>query len=359
MSHSYRPLARSLAAGALAAAIAFTPTASAEVPVPTDNAFAIPGASADAWAPALLDRLDPWSTDGRLAPLINAHYYDCGGCTPVVVRYPRTAGPLFGPGAPFADESIAIGAGIAIDEVIAAEGPSVISGLSLGSITADAAQQALDGDPHRPDPSRLTFIVAGDPSRVTPLSTAIGSFAPAGWRIPLLGWTATRPSSDSVYDTVVVVGEYDIFADFPDRPWNLLALLNAVAGTAYMHSHSALSSPTDVPPANITTTTNGAGATTTTYLVPSPVLPMIRPFELILPDRFITAANNVLKPIVDRGYSRYDAQTGNRMPYLEPTDRFPKLVRSSLAVQRPQISRAAAASRTPAHTPPNRQAAAR
>ena len=299
---------------------------SAGVPVLTDNAFVIPGANADSWAPAILEPLDPWATDGPLVPLINAHYYDCNGCTVTIVRYPRTAGPLFGPRAPFADESIAIGAGKAVDDVRNAAGPSVVSGLSLGAMTADAAQHALDADPKRPPAQDLAFIVAGDPSRVTPLTTGIGSFLPVGFRIPVLGWTVARPPSESTYDTVVVVGEYEWASDFPDRPWNLLADLNSLVAFNYTHSEASLTSPADIPPENIVTTTNSKGATTTTYLWPSPEVPLLKPFDKILAPAVITAANNVLKPMIDRGYSRNDAITGNHAPYLQPTDGLPKLV---------------------------------
>jgi len=314
---------------ALAVAIAASPSASAGVPVPTDNAFVIPGANADSWAPDILKPLDPWATDGPLVPLINAHYYDCAGCTVTIIRYPRTAGPLFGPCAPFADESIAIGAGMVIDDLRDAEGPSVISGLSLGAMAADAAQRALDADPSRPPASDVTFIATGDPSRVTPLTTGIGSFLPVGLRIPVLGWTVTRPPSESTYDTVVVVGEYEWAADFPDRPWNLLADLNALVGFNYTHSEASLTDPADVPPEYIRTTTNSTGATTMTYLVPTPEVPLLKPFDKILAPSVIAAANSVLKPIVDRGYSRYDTVTGNHTPYLQPTGGLPKLVMPS------------------------------
>lgn len=351
-----------------AIAVAAGPSASADVPVLTGNAFILGGANADAWAPSILEPRDPWGNNGRLLPLINAHYYDCAGCTPTIVRYPRSAGPLFGPGAPFADESIAIGAGKAVDDVRAATGTSVISGLSIGAMAADAAQRTLDADPHRPATSDLTFIVAGDPSRVTPFSTGIGSFLPEGFRIPVLGWTVTRPPSESTYDTVVVVGEYEWASDFPDRPWNLLADLNALVGFNYNHSEASLTDPPDIPPQNIVTATNSNGATTTTYLVPSPEVPLLKPFDKILAPAVISAANAVLKPMVDRGYSRYDDVTGNRMPYLEPTQRLPKLVRpgapataSTTLPAAEHVPRAAvvspAASRTPSRTPHHRAAA--
>ena len=196
----------------------------------------------------------------------------------------------------------------------------LVAGLSLGSITADAVQRAIDADPERPDPDQLTFIVSGDASRITPVSTGIGAFLPEGFRIPLLGWTVTRPEDDSEYNTVVVVGEYDFTADFPDRPWNLLALANSLVGFAYSHGPSALTDPDDVPEEDITVTTNEKGATTTTYLVPQPTLPLLKPFSGVAP-RVVEAANNALKPIVDRGYSRNDVENGDRMPYLQPHQR--------------------------------------
>lgn len=324
-----RRIAGALVAAAVAAAAA---TAESAAALPSaEHAFVIPGANFDAWAPALLEPTDPWATDGPRTPLLNANYYQCG-CAVAIIRYPRSAGPLFGPGAPYADESLAIGAGKVVDNVKAAGGRSVVSGLSLGAMTADVAQRTLDADPNRPAASDLTFVVAGDPSRVTPLSTGIGSYLPVGFHVPVLGWTVTRPPSDSAYDTVVVVGEYDLAADFPDRPWNLLADLNAVVGFQYGHSEAALSSPADIPPANIAMTSNGR-ATTTTYLVPSTELPLLKPFDGILPPSVIASANRVLKPLVDRGYSRYDAVTGNRAPYLQPTDGLPRL---RVRTERPQ-----------------------
>lgn len=343
---------------AVAASVATGPFACADVPILTDNAFVIPGANADSWAPAILEPLDPWATDGPLVPKINAHYYDCQGCTVTIIRYPRTAGPLFGPCAPFADESIDIGAGKAVDDVRDAAGPSVISGLSLGAMTADAAQRTLDADPHRPPASELVFIVAGDPSRVTPFSTGIGSFLPVGLRIPVLGWTVARPPAESTYDTVVVVGEYEWASDFPDRPWNLLADLNSLVAFNYTHSEASLTSPADIPPENIVTTTNSKGATTTTYLWPSPEVPLLKRFDKILAPAVITAANKVLKPIVDRGYSRYDTVTGNQAPYLQPTDGLPKLVATKTPAAAPKAAAVSpAASRTPSRTPHRRVSA--
>jgi PE-PPE domain len=324
-----------------ATAFLVSPPADAAVPVLTDadHVFILPGASPDAWAPRILGRIDPWSTTNPRVRRIDENYYSCGStsssCDLRVIAYPRTAGPVFGPNVPYADESIETGVNMtkeAIDppSTPIIDGQIVVAGLSLGSITADAVQRSLDADPHRPPSDQVTFIVSGDPSRVTPFSTGIGSFLPEGFRIPLLGWTVTRPEANSNYDTVVVVGEYDVTADFPDRPWNVLALVNSLFGFQSSHGPSALSSPADVPEENIRETENDKGATTTTYLVPQPTLPMLRPFSRVAP-RVVNAANNILKPIVDRGYSRNDAQNGNKMPYLQPTDGLPRLVKPAKA----------------------------
>lgn len=311
---------------ALATGVAGSPNALAAVPVPTDSVEILGGATFRAWAPAIINRIDPRTS--TILPRIDAGYYSCPtGCATTIVDYPRTAGPLYGPHAPDVDGTIAIGSDRLVQTLRTAREPSVVAGLSLGSVAADDAQRVLDTDPDRPPADALTFIVAGDPVRVTPLSNAIGSYLPVGFRVPVLGWTVTRAPTDSVYDAVIVVGEYDLVADFPDRPWNLLAVINGVFGFFYRHGAASLSSPSDVPPQNIAVTVNSSGATTTTYLVGSTVLPMLKPLNGIVPTKILGAVSKVLKPIVDRGYSRNDAATGNRQPYLQPTAGLPKLVK--------------------------------
>ena len=141
--------------------------------------------------------------------------------------------------------------------------------------------------------------------------------------------------------TTIAGREYDVTADFPDRPWNLLALANGILGFDYTHGASSLSSPSEVPPQNVRVTTNAKGGTTTTYLWPSPVLPMLRPLTGVLPESVIDGVNSVLKPIVDRAYSRNDAITGNRLPYLQPTDGLPRLVMPApVAPTKPVVTQA-------------------
>ncbi len=330
MSISWTIKGIALTAAAVAAAFGDSPRANADALPVAAKAFILPGASGDAWAPQILDQIDRWASDGSLVPQIDANYYSCGsGCTISVIPYPRTAGPLFGPNAPYADQSIAIGVNMTDQALQNATGPSLVAGLSLGSITADAVQASLVDNPDAPPPSQLTFIVSGDPSRDTPQTMGLGTLAPAGLYIPVLGWTVTRPPADSQYNTVVIVGEYDGSSDFPDRPWNLLADANAVTGMfcGCVHGPSALTSPSQVPPQNITVTTNANGATTTTYLVPTPTLPLVQPLQQIgVPAPIVNTLNTALTPIVEAGYSRNDAADGINAPYLQPTNGLPELV---------------------------------
>jgi hypothetical protein len=146
------------------------------------------------------------------------------------------------------------------------------------------------------------FIKAGDPDRL--LARA---FRP-GTHVPLIDYTVPAPV-ESQYDTTEIVGQYDIFSDPPDRPGNLLADLNAVmAGGYYGHSATAFADPARVAPDDVTVTTNSKGATTTTYFIRSNQLPLTRLLEdqAGLSPGMAQQVDAVLRPMVDRAYTRND-----------------------------------------------------
>ena len=69
-----------------------------------------------------------------------------------MIAYPRTAGPVFGPNAPYADESIETGVNMTKEAIdppskLIVDGQVVVAGLSLGGITADAVQRASTPTP--------------------------------------------------------------------------------------------------------------------------------------------------------------------------------------------------------------------
>ncbi len=102
------------------------------------------------------------------------------------------------------------------------------------------------------------------------------------------------------FDVVVVTGEYDGFADFPDRPWNALAVANAMAGAIVVHVPVMYGGLDSVPAKNISVDVNAKGGTTTHYLVPTATLPLVQLNPRLKP------REAELKAKIDAGYSRND-----------------------------------------------------
>ena len=109
-----------------------------------------------------------------------------------------------------------------------------------------------------------------------------------------------QPAPVTPYDVVVITGEYDGFADFPDRPWNALAVANAMAGAIVVHVPVMYGGLGAVPAKNITVETNAKGGTTTHYLVPTATLPLVQ----LNPK--LKSQEAALKAKIDAGYSRND-----------------------------------------------------
>ncbi len=201
--------------------------------------------------------------------------------------------------------SIDVGADAIVDILDGADGPVRIAGISQGALAISEAKRrlmALDAE-DRPDAEDVVFVAIGDPSS----ATGIGSRLP-GLYIPFLDVTL-RPAPETPYDTIVVTREYDGLADFPDRPLNLFATLNAVAGVAYVHpiSYGPDTDLHGIPDKDVTETVNDLGGKTTTYLVQNDRLPLLQPLrDLKVDERFVDAIEAPLKKLVDAGYSRND-----------------------------------------------------
>ena len=220
-------------------------------------------------------------------------------------------------------------------------GHIVVWGISQGALVIDAAQHALADATSPPPPGSLTFVRVADPADRT---TGVLNFLPNFFMSKVLKCSAeicTAPT-DSPYNNIVVINEYDGFADFPDRPWNILAAVNAVVGMFYRHGQTGVVDLAGVPARDISTTANSLGATTTTYVVSSPFLPLAQ----LLRDNGVPAAvadglEVILRPLVDAGYSRND-------PAAPPLGALPRAavvrsgvdVRQSAAVPSPTASRA-------------------
>lgn len=122
------------------------------------------------------------------------------------------------------------------------------------------------------------------------------------------------PAPETPYDTVIVTREYDGLADFPDRPLNILATLNAIAGVVYIHpiSYGPDTDLAAIPDEDVTETVNSLGGKTTSYFVQNDRLPLLQPLrDLHVDERFVSAIEQPLKQLVDAGYSRNDAVQEN------------------------------------------------
>ncbi|MCX2932198.1 PE-PPE domain-containing protein [Mycobacterium sp. CVI_P3] len=228
------------------------------------------------------------------------------GSTAQVVNYPASIGLLsFSLAAPGVDDAVAMGRVSLDDQIrnaVAGGDPVVVAGLSEGTLVVNRELAHLATTPGAPAADLVSFAMFGGPE----LGLADIYLRPGTW-VPLMDYTA-RTLADSQYDVSVVVHQYDFWADPPDRPWNLLAVANALLGTVYFHDGTALATPSDA--VVVSQVTSPLGGTTTTYLIPAPTLPLLKPLQQLGVSQ---RAIDVLKPVVDAGYSSLTPDAG---PYF-------------------------------------------
>jgi hypothetical protein len=214
--------------------------------------------------------------------------------------------PGVGLDGPSIGESVDVGE----DNVISAihdGGPGTVIGLSEGAMVVHAVQNRLANDPSAPPPNELSFATYGDPLGVNPWTQSfLTQNFPVGSVVPALDFKMPQPQ-ESQYNTYQFVSAYDSIGDWPDRPDNLMALLNAVVGLATGHTAVAFTNASMVPPQNIVTTYNSKGAKTTTFLIPEQHLPVVQAFKYLgMSEADMRYLDGVIKPMVDAGYSRND-----------------------------------------------------
>lgn len=256
-----------------------------------------------------------FTQDGWLHHASNVGSNWLPGTTPVPLNYPAQLGPLWGTAALTGDQSMAAGQAalhIAIMAELAKGNTVSVAGLSLGTMVIDreiAYLQTLS-ESEAPPAGSLTFYVFGGESR------GFGQMYARGVTVPLIGVTFhTVP--DSRYKTVVVYGQWDGWAAPPDRPWNVLAVANAVMGALYTvngsndHSRAATRSLADA--ILVSDIPNDLGGRVTTYMIPEANLPITRPLrQLGVPGAIVDRLNELLLPWIRAGYSSMTPELGLR-----------------------------------------------
>lgn len=244
---------------------------------------AVPAVAATAITVKGTDTLSPGDHPEQILPSYFAGY------DVVNVDYPAS---VIGMG-----RSVEQGADALDAEIAATPGEKTVAGFSQGAIVLTVEKQRLMSRPaeERPAADELTFVHIADPS------------GPGG----ILRFVPGAPQPvETPYDTVYVTREYDGWADFPDRPWNVVSTANAIMGIVYVHGEypEANLELSEVPEENVTTTTNSQGGTTTSYLVSTEKLPLVQPLRDIgVPEPVVAAIEKPLKQVVDAGYERNDA----------------------------------------------------
>ena len=232
------------------------------------------------------------------------------------------------------DQSVAVGLENMDAAIRNTPGPKIGVGASGTTLVVDEVMRRLADDPNAPPADELSCVVLGDANR--------GVFKQfRGITLPIFEYTVPAIPVTK-YDLIVVKGQYDGLGDWPDHWWNLLAVANAMAGSGMLqqvipedivaeyrledfgsvHYDAMFADLTQVPRENITTTRNAAGGLTTTYLIPTADLPLLRPLKnLGVPPDVIDNLEKVLRPMIDIAYVRTD-------PHLSGTTQNPYVPKS-------------------------------
>ncbi|MEW5809851.1 MAG: PE-PPE domain-containing protein [Actinomycetota bacterium] len=252
----------------------------------------------------------PTMTDLMMAPLLEGAFKNQ---TRTSVTWPAQAGPYSGKddmtlgasiriGIPALDSAITTALGNltrdADGNVVNGEKVTVV-GLSAGSLVVNEVMREWMQEGVMPDPDDITFIVVEDSSRQELIKDAKYSSK--------YDYTY-QPPPITPYDVIVITGEYDGMADMPDRPWNFLAIANAMAGSIVVHVPVMYTTSLDELKAlegtkYYTEDTNIKGGVTKHYLVPTTTLPLVQLMPWLKPKEA------ELKAKIDKGYKRNDPVT--------------------------------------------------
>ncbi|WP_235065530.1 PE-PPE domain-containing protein [Mycolicibacterium iranicum] len=161
-------------------------------------------------------------------------------------------------------------------------GKQIVFAYSQGARVAGRWLTENAGTEGAPTAQDLSFVLMGNPSRKYGGSDR--------------DWETTFPETD--YRVIDVSQQYDMASDFPDNPFNLLALLNANAGFFFTHQ--------DYETVDIYDEANyvWVEGNTTYVFVPTENLPLLKPLRWVGLGFLADALNAPLKEIVEQAYDR-------------------------------------------------------
>lgn len=250
-------------------------------------------------------------TDSFIVPTAGAGYAG------IPVATPAQFWPITGPGSLTLNESTRLGSEVldarmqaAVEANRESGDPIAVFGYSQSAWLAAIEKQILMSRIAQSEAlPRIDVVMLGNPIRPNG-----GLFS----RFPDLGvvtWTPVLSApTDTAFRSYDIARQYDPFADFPDDPSNVLAVLNAAFGLIN-HDYSGVTLNPDDPRYDPDTVVQQYGDTTY-YLIPSKTLPMLEPLRQGGFGQLADALEPVLTPIVESGYDR-------ATPYGQPTPASP------------------------------------
>ena len=166
-----------------------------------------------------------------------------------------------------------------------AQAPTTVVGFSQGALISSAWLEDNAGKAGAPAPEDLSFVLVANPLR------KYGGVRPV--------YDLGDPTPDTNYSVLDIAIEYDGAADFPDDPFNLLALANAFAGFQYVHIHRY--DDVDLENAEKLVWQDG---NTTYVLIRSQNIPLLEPLRILGLNELADRLNDPLKAIIDSAYDR-------------------------------------------------------
>ena len=153
--------------------------------------------------------------------------------------------------------------------------------------------------------------------------------------IPVAGVTFSGATPHNGDHTIDVARQYDGWADFPADLWNPLAVANALMGILVVHGGTQ----TEVTADEIRAAESAgrryyqydADSNTVYYLLRTPSLPLLMPFERVLPRRAVDAVAGPLRWFIETAYDRSDYSRPTRSTFRTPLTLLRKAVDAAVS----------------------------
>lgn len=228
------------------------------------------------------------------------------------VRTPEEFWPATGPNDITFDASVALGVLSLHNAIATIPGQKIVLSYSQSGNIATRAKRDLDAlrtlGVQVPTADELSFVFLANPNR--PNGGILARFP--GLYIPILGVTFDGATPDDIYKSIDVAREYDLIADAPKYPLNLLADLNALMGYLYLHPDYRSDAINLEDPSTYQSYTSG---NTTYYLVHTESLPLLYPFRDV---KILTPVLDLIEPtlrvLIDLAYDRTPENMGVPTP---------------------------------------------